>query len=145
MVTKDQIDRFYKDVELLGLKFPVAELERATGESKGNISKYLKKKAEPSEGFLKKFYKSFEKVIKEKREKTGVDITIDRDKLIIEMLKEIIKLNARADVLSITLADIVSKVDKKAIATADSELIDAMNRRNEALLEEWKKKFPLLN
>jgi hypothetical protein len=42
--------------------------------------------------------------------------------------------------LTITLADIVSKVDKKAIAAVDAELTDSSNRRSEALLDEWKKK-----
>lgn len=69
-----------------------------------------------------------------------VEFTADRDKLIIEMLKEIIRLSAKVDTLTITLADIVSKVDKKAIAAADAELTDSSNRRSEALLDEWKKK-----
>lgn len=69
-----------------------------------------------------------------------VEFTADRDKLMIEMLKEIIRLNARVDTLTITLADIVSKVDKKAIAAVDAELTDSSNRRSEALLDEWKKK-----
>jgi transcriptional regulator with XRE-family HTH domain len=76
---------------------------------------------------------------KEARDES-VHLTADRDKLIIEMLKEIIRLNARVDTLTITLADIVSKVDKKAIAAVDAELTDSSNRRSEALLDEWKKK-----
>lgn len=69
-----------------------------------------------------------------------VHFTADRDKLIIEMLKEIIRLTAKVDTLTITLADVVSKVDKKAIAAVDSVLTESSNRRSEALLDEWKKK-----
>jgi hypothetical protein len=59
MLTNDDISEFYKAVERLNLKFPVADISRATEEDKGNVSKYLKKKLEPSEGFIKKFYEAF--------------------------------------------------------------------------------------
>lgn len=59
MITRDKIDSFYKDVDDLKLKFPVAAISKATGESKGNVSRYLNKRDEPSEAFLKKFYDSF--------------------------------------------------------------------------------------
>lgn len=82
-------------------------------------------------------------LIYEQKQEHGesVEINADRDKLIVEIQKEILKLTARVDVLSITLADIVSKVDKKAIAAVDSELTDAANKRSEALLDELKKKW----
>jgi hypothetical protein len=60
-VTRDSIDQFYKDVEKLGLKFPVAAITKGTGYSKGNVSAYLSKKMEPSANFLKKFYEVFSK------------------------------------------------------------------------------------
>lgn len=59
MISKQNIEQFYKDVKSLGLKFPVAEITRATGHSKGNVSRYLSKKLEPSEQFLKAFYEQF--------------------------------------------------------------------------------------
>lgn len=59
MVTKQEIEDFYRHVEILGLRFPVADIERATGESKGNVSRILKRRLTPSESFLKKFYNSF--------------------------------------------------------------------------------------
>src|SRR6187401_3290742 len=59
MITRDQIEQFYIDVEALGLKFPVAAIAKATEESKGNVSRYLSRKLEPSEPFLKRFYDSF--------------------------------------------------------------------------------------
>jgi transcriptional regulator with XRE-family HTH domain len=87
--------------------------------------------------------KLYELIYEQKGESNApVAFSADRDKLMVEMLKEIVKISAKVDILSITIADIVSKVDKKAIATVDSELIDSMNRRTEALLDEWKKKFP---
>jgi len=59
MLTKGQIDQFYRDVENLRLKFPVASITEATGMSKGNVSKYLSGKLSPSESFLQLFYEKF--------------------------------------------------------------------------------------
>jgi len=42
---------FKKIVRDLNLKFPIAEISRATKHSKGNISRYLNGKLEPSEKF----------------------------------------------------------------------------------------------
>lgn len=61
MMNKKEIEEFYNHVEQLGLKFPVAMLAEATGESKGNVSKYLNKRLEPSESFLKRYYAKFPK------------------------------------------------------------------------------------
>lgn len=61
MITKQEITQFYADVDKLGLKFPGAAIVEATGESKGNVSKYLNKKKQPSESFLKRFYEKFPK------------------------------------------------------------------------------------
>lgn len=58
-MTTDRIERFYKDVGTLRLKFPVAEISRATGQSKGNVSKYLSQTLEPSNAFLDRFYKAY--------------------------------------------------------------------------------------
>lgn len=58
------IDKFYNDVESLGLKFPVAAISEQTGFSKGNVSVYLSRKKQPSESFLKKFYAVFGKSFK---------------------------------------------------------------------------------
>jgi hypothetical protein len=59
MLRQEDIDRFYKQVELLDFKFPVAAIAKATGFSKGNVSNYLSRKMEPSENFLKAFYSKF--------------------------------------------------------------------------------------
>lgn len=59
MLTKEIIDRFYKDVEVLGLEHPVAALVEKTGVSKGQISKVLSKKLKPSKTLIDKFYESF--------------------------------------------------------------------------------------
>lgn len=71
MVTKDKIDRFYKDVDDLGLKFPVAAISKATGFVKGNVSDYLNKKKEPSENFLNSFYEAFKDSINVPRVTNG--------------------------------------------------------------------------
>lgn len=61
MLKREEIDQFYKDVLQIGLKFPVAAIADATGHSKGNVSKYLSRKLEPSEAFLKAYYEKFPK------------------------------------------------------------------------------------
>ena len=62
MLTKEKIDQFYKDVEALKLRFPVAELHRMTGFSKGQISQVLAKTLSPSEDLINEFNKSLNKV-----------------------------------------------------------------------------------
>lgn len=59
MLKESDISEFYRHVDELKLRFPVAAIARATGASKGNVSDYLKKRKEPSENFLKKFYSQF--------------------------------------------------------------------------------------
>jgi hypothetical protein len=140
MLTQEKIDRFYKDLDKLGLKRPVAVITEKTGLSKGNVSSYLNKKMPPSEAFIKKFYESFSEELK-KADTSGIHFDVDRDKLIVELQKDVLKLEARVNVLLITLADIVSKVDKKAIAIVDRELTEAANREAEFLLDELRKKL----
>ncbi len=69
MITKGEISQFYKDVEALGLRFPGAEISKATGQTKSAVSAYLNKKKTPSERFLKAFYKAYEGSINVSREK----------------------------------------------------------------------------
>ncbi len=59
MITQADIDQFYKDVEALKLKTPNASISAETKTSKGTVSLYLNKGDDPSENFLKKFYKAF--------------------------------------------------------------------------------------
>ena len=65
MLTQNKIDQFYKDVEILGLKTPIATIAEKTGYSKGNVSTYLGRNKPPSEKFINKFYDSFGLVPKE--------------------------------------------------------------------------------
>lgn len=53
------IDKFYSDLEALGLKNPVTSIHKATGFNKGTVSMYLNRKDEPSENFIKAFYNKF--------------------------------------------------------------------------------------
>lgn len=61
-MNKDQllIKKFYEDVEKLELRFPFAEIQKKTGESKGTVSGVLTKKREPSKRFLETFYKHYQ-------------------------------------------------------------------------------------
>lgn len=58
------IDRFYNDLESLGLKNPVTSIHKATGFNKGTVSMYLNRKDEPSENFIKAFYNKFGESLK---------------------------------------------------------------------------------
>lgn len=135
---KDRLDVVLKRIEEYSIRFPIAELTKALKADKGNVSAMLKGKKPISDNFYTSFNTKYPP--KSANEGKAVEFTADRDKLIIEMLKEIIRLSAKVDTLTITLADIVSKVDKKAIPIVDSELIESTNQRSEALLKEWKKK-----
>lgn len=73
MLRQADIDKFYDDLESLGLKRPVSEVSKATGFGKGQVSIYLNKKDEPSENFIKAFYKSFEKSLKTVERETVVE------------------------------------------------------------------------
>lgn len=75
MLKKSQIDQFYVDVKGIDLKFPVAGIARATGESIGNVSKILHRKLTPSESFLKRFYENFPKNSKNVSRETDEDMT----------------------------------------------------------------------
>lgn len=59
MKTLTIIEKFYEDVDRLGLRFPVAAISEATGFNKSNVSKVLSRKIEPSNAFLKKFYEAY--------------------------------------------------------------------------------------
>lgn len=58
-----RIEQFYKDIRALDIKSPVSAIAEATGENKGNVSKYLNQKMQPSESFLNRFYMKFGKVV----------------------------------------------------------------------------------
>ena len=59
MITNTVIEKFYKDVHKLGLKFPVKEIQKQTGYGKPQVSEILNRKKDPSEAFIKKFYAKF--------------------------------------------------------------------------------------
>jgi hypothetical protein len=61
MITKAEIEQFYKDVDELALKFPGSAIAKRTNFNKGIVSEYLNKKKEPSENFLRAFYNAFPK------------------------------------------------------------------------------------
>lgn len=64
MLTEDRISMFYEDLASLGLKRPVADIAKATGFSKGNVSQYINRKSTPSENFIEKFYVAFKESFK---------------------------------------------------------------------------------
>lgn len=79
MLTKDDIIKFYEDVRLLDLKFPVSSISKKTGFGKSQVSVYLSKSDEPSENFVKKFYEVFDESLKKvSRGKNGQSYTDQR-------------------------------------------------------------------
>lgn len=125
MLDKAGIDQFYKDVEALGLKFPVAAIAGATGFSKGNVSDYLKKRREPSQGFLNKFYEKFSNSLK-KVPKTDVTGTTDKDETIAILVRQ----GANFDALSKRLEAL------EKIARANHEILNRLTQSDEEILEE---------
>ena len=75
MLKRNDIERFYQEVGKLDLKFPVAAIAKATGESKGNVSRILNKKLAPSESFLKRFNEKFSLSTKNVPHGTEIDMT----------------------------------------------------------------------
>lgn len=55
----DNIRTFNEMLKKVPLRFPVADIHRNTGYSKGSISEILKGKRPPTDEFLKKFSESF--------------------------------------------------------------------------------------
>lgn len=60
MTDKERVEKFYIDVDSLGLKFPGATISKATGYKKGTVSSYLNKKLDPSAAFMDAFYDKFQ-------------------------------------------------------------------------------------
>lgn len=74
MLTKSQIDQFYRDVKKLDLKFPGSAISKATGFSKGQVSTYLNKHDEPSENFINAFYEKFGESLKSVPRENEIDL-----------------------------------------------------------------------
>jgi transcriptional regulator with XRE-family HTH domain len=134
MLTQTQIDKFYKDVESLGLKRPIAAIAEKTGVNKGNVSLYLSKKKMPSENFIKKFYESFNLVADKEKVKYTVDAILIRD-----LTKEIKQLKATVHILKVTVAQLASTSTGKAIGSMLVEIDRAIDEEANRLFDEDKK------
>lgn len=149
MITKDTIEKFYQDVEGLGLKFPVAAIAEKTGEPKGNVSRYLARKIDPSESFITRFYKSFKIVPRETLTKPPVTPIQPqggqdyRDE-VIALLKEKINSDGRLfayaqtnqallKTVVQTLAKIQSKVDKRKLQEIQVEMNNQVSHQLDLL------------
>lgn len=142
MLKKSDIDRFYEDVDRLGLKFPVASIGRATGESKGNVSKILSRKLEPSESFLQRFYEKFPRSSQNvSRETNGHHYGSDFQGKYIALLEEITeerKANSKQverlvkqnQALLMTLQSAMSRLLSKAERKTVDELDVELNKEN---------------
>lgn len=59
MLTNNQIEQFFKDLQALNLRFPVSAIAEKTGYSKGNVSDYINRKKSVSKAFIDRFYYEF--------------------------------------------------------------------------------------
>lgn len=57
---KDRLDKVLQLIEKVGLRFPVADISKAQGRNKGEVSTYLSGKKPMSDNFYKTFIKHFE-------------------------------------------------------------------------------------
>lgn len=136
MITKAQINDFYDDVELLGLKFPNAEIAKVTKQSKGAVSEYLNKKKEPSEQFLKLFYEGFGsslKVLKDGKEKHKTPTTYEvTNETILQAIMKLTESNEKI-VHSNNEAVATTKVvadTNKTLADSNAELVRMLKDRS---------------
>lgn len=118
MIRNGDIEKFYADVDKLGLKYPVAEIARATKYSKGNVSQYLKRKMEPSESFMKKFYAAFpessKKVAPSTVEEPDPEYRTRTDRMLFN-LSESIRAHAEATLLrERNYSDMMSQITENA-------------------------------
>lgn len=136
MITKALIDKFYEDVELLGLKFPVAAISKATNFGKGQVSDYLKKNKEPSENFITAFYQSFGKSLKNVPRASNGDLqTFLRD-----LTEGSIKHEAALNIIIMTLAELIAGKSGKSTAYEHSELLKTISSESDRIQVERRKK-----
>jgi ribosomal protein L16 Arg81 hydroxylase len=121
MLTQDTIDKFYADVECMEMKFPVAVISKALRVNKGNVSRILSKKLQPSESFIKEFYekvhKSSKNVAIASNKKSNHDEVIEAKNETLELLKkEVARLQFQIDInlaaVLETLREIYAKVSE---------------------------------
>lgn len=139
MLTQKQIDQFYKDVEALGLKYPVAAIAEKTGYSKGNVSSYLSKKSPPSENFINAFYNSFKVVPRETSEsRAAIQVPGDMEKILRDYEERLLRTEAHLEVYESVIATLwsESKNDFTKKLGELRELVQAAAKRRLAELRE---------
>lgn len=124
MLTKADIEKFYTDLDKLGLKRPNAAISKATGESPGNVSKYLNRKQDPSESFLNRFYDHFYKSSKNVSER---DLE--------EVLKELRIWRATVDATLAVLLDEIAPLLVKHSGKSNAGVIAQLKKDIEAGVE----------
>lgn len=120
MITKEKVDKFYRDVNSLGMRFPVAELHKATGYSKGSISDYLNKKIEPSGNFMAAFYKSFGESL-QKVPRGGHGESASSESVVMEPEAQYSNISTSLEIIRV-LTDTNAKLAAQIINLSDSVL-----------------------
>ena len=124
MLTQGKIDKFYRDVKYLRLTKPVADITKATGYSKGNVSEFLSGKKQPSENFIDAFYNAFKGKIIEHgstevpQSENNINSPNGKIDYIEEAFKQLKETNEYLRrMLDVSLAELASSVNDNAAAT----------------------------
>lgn len=139
MLKKADIEQFYKDVQKLDLKFPGAVISEETGHSKANVSKYLKRKLEPSEAFLKAFYEKFHFDGNNVSRENGKPNQNDLQTIVRDLTETRIKHEAALNIIAMTLAEMLAGKSGKSTAYEHSELLRTISSESDRLLNERRK------
>lgn len=124
------------------MRFPVAQIAEDLKVDAGNLSNMLKGKKPISDNFYTSFNLKYPDKNVSNNKATVVRIPINKQEQIIEELqKQVVRLEARINVLTITLVEVTAAVKKKEAALVDAELTQAIDLAAERLLNELHKKF----
>lgn len=120
MLNAVTIELFYRQVDELGLKFPVAAIAKATGFSKGTVSDILQRKKEPSENFIKRFSEKFSRSSTEKQDSTNIATLLQTQNALIQQLAAFSQTQNK---ILVELKDgIQDKVNKIETVVANNEI-----------------------
>lgn len=138
MHTSQRISKFYEDLGRLELRFPGKELAKL-GYSKGYVSDVINRKKEPSEDFLKAFYKKFSNSSQRSSEVDNYVLPLGEVKVTLKDYIDLLKNtnDKLLTILSSTLGEIhedsrYALAYQKAWVKYEAEKVSGGNRKKEA-------------
>lgn len=140
-VAKVRLDKVLAIIEKVGMRFPVAQIEKEMKENKGNVSAYLSGKKPISENFYNTFLKKYgpldRKGLNFDSEGEGTQsATLFNLSQSLLVLSESRKIDAESElILAKTNASLTEKVISMGqAATTDPEILQALNSNMRGLL-----------